>query len=103
MLSPTLIRTEYSPDGHFLDASTINVIGRTAFTPPKFTSTTTDGWLTIDTGSVTLRYKTGSGPFTSDNLTVQLRSGAQTVDAAPWAGHGTPDCAFGTLCELARL
>jgi hypothetical protein len=103
VLSPTLIRTEYSPDGHFLDASTFNVIGRTAFTPPKFTSTTADGWLTIDTGQVTLRYKTGSGPFTADNLTVQLRSGAQTVDASPWAGHGTPDCAFGTLCEAESM
>jgi hypothetical protein len=103
VLSPTLIRTEYSPTGHFLDAGTFNAIGRGSFSPPKFTSTTSDGWLTIDTGQVTLRYRTGSGPFTDDNLTVRLRSGAQTVDAAPWAGHGTPNCAFGTLCEAEDL
>jgi VCBS repeat-containing protein len=103
VLSPTLIRTEYAPDGHFLDAGTFNVIGRNAFTPPAYTTRTARGWLTIDTGQVTLRYRVGSGPFTAGNLTVRLHAGRQTVEAAPWAGHGTPDCAFGTLCEAENL
>ena len=36
--------------------------------------------MTIDTGSMKLRYRVGSGAFTPDNLTVQLRAGRQSVD-----------------------
>src|SRR4051812_26983362 len=59
VLSPTVIRTEYAPDGHFLDAGTFTAIGRSAFRPPAWTSRTRHGWLTIDTGRVTLRYRVG--------------------------------------------
>ncbi|WP_305787228.1 TIM-barrel domain-containing protein [Symbioplanes lichenis] len=100
VLSPTLIRTEY---GAKLDGATFNVIGRDDFAPVKFSKRVDRGWLTIDTGAVTLRYKVGSGSFTKDNLTVQLRTGRQTVQAAPWAGHTTPDCAVGALCEAEAL
>ncbi len=103
VLSPTLIRTEYANDRHFVDASTFNVIGREDFGPARFTKRTAKGWLTIDTGAVTLRYKVGSGPFTADNLDVKLRNGRQTVTAAPWAGHYPPDCAAGVLCEAEAL
>src|SRR3954470_12771394 len=92
VLSPTLIRTEYAPDGHFTDAATFNVIGRDKFPATPFRTPADKGWLTIDTGALTLRYRVGSGEFAADNLTVRLKSGRQTVDAAPWAGHGTPDC-----------
>jgi hypothetical protein len=96
VLSPTLIRTEYAGDARFVDAATFNVVGRGAFAPARFTSRTVHGWLAIDTGALTLRYKVGSGPFTADNLTVRLRVGAQTVEAAPWTGRV---CAVGALCE----
>ena len=103
VLSPTLIRTEYAPDGHFTDAATFNVIGRDAFPATPFRTRRDHGWLTIDTGALTLRYRIGSGEFTAENLTVRLKSGRQTVDAAPWAGHTTPDCPIGTLCEAESL
>jgi hypothetical protein len=103
VLSPTLIRTEYAADGKFSDAATFNVVGRDKFGPVSFKKSTSNGWLTIDTGSVTLRYRVGSGAFTTANLTVQLTAGRQTVQAAPWAGHVTPDCALGTLCEAEAL
>ena len=103
VLSPTLIRTEYADDGHFADASTFNVIGREDFAPVRFTKRTDRGWLTIDTGAVTLRYKVGSGSFNAGNLDVQLRSGKQTVQASPWAGHYPPDCVAGVLCEAESL
>jgi alpha-glucosidase (family GH31 glycosyl hydrolase) len=103
VLSPTLIRTEYAPTGQFVDAGTFNAIGRTAFTPPQFTSSTQNGWLVIDTGSMTLRYKVGSGAFGADNLTVNLTTGRQAVPAAPWAGHTPPACAAGALCEAEAL
>ncbi|GAA2909735.1 alpha-xylosidase [Actinoplanes cyaneus] len=99
VLSPTLIRTEYAPNGKFTDAGTFNVIGRDDFTPARFTQRVSRGWLTIDTGAATLRYKVGSGAFTDDNLTVRLRTGKQTVTAAPWAGRGAPECVPGALCE----
>src|SRR5690242_4386332 len=68
VLSPTLIRTEYSPSGRFSDAGTFNVIGRDDFAPARFTKRVARGWLTIETGAATLRYRVGSGPFSDDNL-----------------------------------
>ena len=103
VLSPTLIRTEYAPGGRFTDADTFNVIGRAGFVPARFTQRVDHGWLTIDTGAATLRYRIGSGPFTAENLSVRLRAGRQTVTARPWAGTGAPDCAPGALCEAESL
>ncbi|WP_436535965.1 TIM-barrel domain-containing protein [Actinoplanes sp. HUAS TT8] len=103
VLSPTLIRTEYSADGRFTDAGTFTVIGRDDFTPTRFTQRTAHGWLTIDTGAATLRYRIGSGPFDKDNLTVRTRTGRQLVTATPWAGTGAPDCGPGALCEAETL
>ncbi|WP_229069123.1 TIM-barrel domain-containing protein [Actinoplanes sp. DH11] len=103
ILSPTLIRTEYAAGGNFTDGDTFNVIGRDDFRPTRFTERVSRGWLTIDTGAATLRYRVGSGPFTADNLTVRLATGRQSVTAAPWAGLGAPDCATGVLCEAEDL
>jgi hypothetical protein len=103
VLSPTLIRTEYAAGGRFTDGDTFNVIGRDDFVPTRFTKRLSRGWLTIDTGATTLRYRVGSGPFTADNLAVRLKAGRQTVTAAPWAGRGTPDCPPGALCEAEAL
>jgi hypothetical protein len=100
VLSPTLIRTEYADGGHFTDAGTFNVIGRDGFAPAHFTKKIDNGWLTIDTGAATLRYRVGSGPFSADNLIVRLRTGRQLVEAAPWAG---PACTVSTLCEAETL
>ncbi|MER6274213.1 TIM-barrel domain-containing protein [Streptomyces sp900105755] len=96
VLSPTLIRTEYSGDGHFEDRATFNAIGRDSFTPPHYTSSVSDGVLTITTSAMTLRYRVGSGPFDADNLTTSLQAGRTPVLAAPWQ-HDV--CAVGALCE----
>lgn len=103
VLSPTLIRTEYSPGGRFTDGDTSTVIGRDDFRPTHFTKRVTDGWLTIDTGAATVRYRVGSGPFDEDNLSVRLKAGPQTVTGAPWSGRGAPACAAGALCEAEEL
>ncbi|MBB4741779.1 hypothetical protein BJY16_005238 [Actinoplanes octamycinicus] len=103
ILSPTLIRTEYATGGRFTDTDTFTVIGRDDFAPVRFTQRVSRGWLTIDTGAATLRYRVGSGPFTGDNLSVRLKAGRQTVTAAPWAGKGAPDCVAGALCEAEDL
>ncbi|WP_433303199.1 TIM-barrel domain-containing protein [Actinoplanes sp. CA-030573] len=103
VLSPTLIRTEYANGGKFTDAATFNVVGRDKFPAASFRSRTVNGYLTIETDAMTLRYRVGSGSFSASNLTVQLKAGRQTVQAAPWAGRTTPDCALGTLCEAESL
>lgn len=100
VLSPTLIRTEYAGDGRFTDAATFNAVGRGAFTPPPFTSTTANGVLTIRTSATTLTYKLDSGPFDSGNLQIRANAGAAPVTAAPWR-HLT--CAVGALCEAEDL
>ncbi|WP_084703773.1 TIM-barrel domain-containing protein [Phaeacidiphilus oryzae] len=100
VLSPTLIRTEYAGDTQFLDAPTYNAIGRDGFSGAPFTTSTSNGWLSIDTGTVVLRYKTGSGPFGPDNLQLRLKAGRQQVTAAPWGAHS---CDFGKLCEAESL
>ncbi|BDO42238.1 TIM-barrel domain-containing protein [Cellulomonas sp. NTE-D12] len=103
VLSPTLIRTEYSGTGRFEDSATFNVIGRDGFGRTPFTTDTSDGWLTIRTAAATLRYKVGSGPFGKDNLQLSLDAGRQKVDAAPWASAVPPTCAVGVLCEAEDL
>ncbi|WIE66155.1 glycoside hydrolase family 31 protein [Curtobacterium sp. MCLR17_036] len=104
VLSPTLIRTEYAGDSTFTDGSTFNVIGRDDFAPTPFTKSERDGWLTLDTGAMTVRYKEGSGAFTQDTLqtTLTLPSG-QRVTGTPWVSTPTPSCAIGTLCEAETL
>jgi alpha-glucosidase (family GH31 glycosyl hydrolase) len=104
VLSPTLIRTEFAGDGSFTDAATFNAIGRDDFDPKPFTRAVKDGWLTIDTGKMVIRYKEGSGAFTPKNLTVALTTGSgQKVTGAPWAASALPECAPGVLCETESL
>jgi alpha-glucosidase (family GH31 glycosyl hydrolase) len=99
VLSPTLIRMEYAGDGTFTDAATFNAIGRDRFGPVSYTELVVDGWLTITTSQVTLRYKVDSGPFTAQNVSVSLRAGSQTVHPS-WPAAAT--CAAGTLCEAEK-
>ncbi len=100
VLSPTLIRTEYDGDAAFTDAATFNAIGRGNFAPTQYTTQTANGWLTLTTSKLTLRYKVGSGPFTASNLSVSLTAGAAPVTAAPWNPLA---CAVGALCEAEDL
>lgn len=103
VLSPTLIRTEYAGDAHFVDAPTFNAVGRDGFAKTAFTAKTVHGWLTIDTSALTLRYKVGSGPFSATNLEVRLPDGQQSVHAQPWQTAAPPSCVLATLCEADSL
>jgi len=103
VLSPTLIRMEYAGDGKFTDAATFNAVGRDNFTRTPFTSRVVNGWLTISTAKLTLKYKVGSGPFTTTNVSETLRTGNQTVVAHPtWTSAKPPVCAVGALCEAEK-
>ncbi|MFJ8825900.1 TIM-barrel domain-containing protein [Streptomyces sp. NPDC102467] len=100
ILSPTLIRTEYAGDKKFTDEPTFNAIGRGGFTPTAYSAKTSDGWLTIRTSGMTLRYRVGSGAFDAQNLSVHLAAGQSPVTAAPWQRLV---CAVGVLCEAEDL
>jgi alpha-glucosidase (family GH31 glycosyl hydrolase) len=100
VLSPTVIRTEYAGDGHFVDSSTFNAVGRGSFAPTPFTSTSANGVLTIRTSALTLRYQEGSGPFDARNLSVHLTAGTAPVTATPWQRL---TCGIDTLCEAEDL
>ena len=68
-LSPTLIRMEYSPTGHFIDEPSV-AASRRSDTSDQSHVTEKDGTLTIDTGKMTVSYKLDSGPFTAENLKI---------------------------------
>jgi len=97
VLSPTLIRTEHAADGEFEDEGTFNVVGRDDFARTDFSTSTQDGWLTVETSRMTLRYELGSGALGPDNLVLEERAGAQAVTASPWPAGAT--CEPGARCE----
>lgn len=68
-LTPSLLRMEYAPSGHFVDTATAVVQQRTW---PKVAIRTAqeNGWLVVRTSDMTLRYRPDSGPFAANNLQV---------------------------------
>src|ERR1700724_1649077 len=66
VLTPTLIRMEYAGDGSFQDGATFNAVNR-SFPVPAYTTDVASGYREIHTANLTLRYREGSGPFTSAN------------------------------------
>ena len=69
VLTPGLVRMEYSPTAHFIDAPSVAVLKRNWASVP-FQHRTNNGWLEIDTGKMKVRYRLGSGQFTRKNLEV---------------------------------
>ena len=59
ILTPRLIRIQYGTQGLFEDRATFAVVNR-HLPVPAFTCSTEDGYLVIQTDSLTLRYKVGS-------------------------------------------
>ena len=98
VLTPEVIRMEYSPSGSFLNEPTFDILDRN-FTVPAYTSSVSGGWLTITTSQLTLRYQVGSGPFTAVNTTMQLLGalppGASAGVTPTWGW----ECTFGQACQ----
>ncbi|GAA0961554.1 TIM-barrel domain-containing protein [Actinocorallia libanotica] len=94
VLSSTLIRVEYAGDGEFEDRATFNVARRRAV-PTRFRTWVEGGERVIRTDRLTLRYRRGSGAFTTSNLRVEVAGG---VGRPSWAA-GDRVCSFGTRCE----
>ena len=66
VLTPQMIRIQYSSKKVFEDRATFAVVNR-RLPVPAFTTSEVDGYLYIKTEAVTLKYKTGSNPTTLRN------------------------------------
>ncbi len=73
-LTPALVRLEYAPSGHFVDAPSA-VVQKRDWTRVAVDATQADGWLTVRTAAMTLRYHLQSGPFNPKNLEVSWTDG----------------------------
>jgi hypothetical protein len=82
VLSPTLVRLEYAGDGAFQDGTTFNAVNRAFPVPDYTTDVSSDGYREIKTAGLTLRYKQGSGPFTSANVSVTMAGTGVTAQPA---------------------
>jgi len=82
VLTPQLIRMQYSDKQQFEDRATFAVINR-KLPVPQFTTETSNGILTIKTEALTLRYRLGAAfsanRGTADDLTVTLQLGGRPV------------------------
>jgi Glycosyl hydrolases family 31 TIM-barrel domain/Glycosyl hydrolase family 31 C-terminal domain/Domain of unknown function (DUF5110) len=81
VLTPRLVRMEWSGASQFEDRASLVFINRKQPVPP-FTTATKAGWLTVTTSALTLRYKTGSGAFTGSNLEIRF-----TLNGTPVVWH----------------
>jgi hypothetical protein len=71
VLTPSLIRMEWSPEGRFEDRASLLFTNR-LLPVPAFTVDTSKGWLVITTETAALRYRRGSGRFSPGNLSVEF-------------------------------
>ncbi len=95
VLSPSLLRLEYSPSQHFENSPTVNALNR-QMPVPHYSFSRSGGWLTVRTANATLRYKLGSGPFTPRNTSLRLSVGGRISTVAPtWEW----ECTFGQVCQ----
>lgn len=94
ILTPGVIRMEYSADGHFIDNETL-FAERKAHCEGDFSL---DGnTLTVKTDKFTLRYE-GNEPFSAENLSVHVHTG--NVDTVWHMGDENRDNMRGTLSTL---
>ncbi len=70
--TPSMGRFEYSPKGIFVDAPTVVVTNRD-FPAVVLNVSQSNGWLSVATTEVTVRYHIGSGKFGGDNLELTWR------------------------------
>jgi alpha-glucosidase (family GH31 glycosyl hydrolase) len=97
VLTPDVIRLEYSPDGSFLNQPTFNILDRN-LPVPAYTETESGGWLQLRTSDEVLRYRLGSGAFTPQDTTLQLLHplpGFPSTVTPTWPG----ECTYGQSCQ----
>ncbi len=97
VLTPELIRMEWSGDGHFIDRQSLVFVNR-RLPVPHYEVSRSDGWLTIKTDRLLLKYKMDSGEFTKSNLFVSFELEGKTVVWRP--GDRDTTNLFGTIRTL---
>jgi len=73
ILTPAMIRLEWSPNGVFEDRASLTFINR-KLPIPEYSTRNFQGWLVIDTGELEIRYKEGGGKFAPENLAIEIHS-----------------------------
>lgn len=74
ILTPRVIRMEWSEDGKFEDHASLVFVNRN-LPVPKFTKKIADNILEIETGDLKLIYKIGNEKFSKDNLSIEFLLG----------------------------
>jgi alpha-glucosidase (family GH31 glycosyl hydrolase) len=98
VLSPRLLRLEYSETGRFENRPTFFARHRSTSGEVEVTTRTEDGWRVVDTEEVTFRYRRGSGPFDSTNVVLRFPDDGDTTVVRPsWPTR--PDCRPGRACQ----
>jgi alpha-glucosidase (family GH31 glycosyl hydrolase) len=82
VLTPRLIRLEWTSSKPFMDNPTLTVINRD-LPVPQFSNRIENGELIIRTADLELRYKTGSGKFNTGNLTISSLAKHQSFSWSP--------------------
>ena len=82
ILSDRLIRMEYVPDGKFNDQATLTFVNR-KLPVPDYQVKHADGWLTITTPLIVLKYKEKSGKFTAENLLISYKDPSRSFTWQP--------------------
>ena len=82
VITPHLIRMEWSPDRKFDDRPTQNIRCRD-LGPQSFRTSEENGVLHVDTGALQLEYHPDGKPFSSGNLKIFFRFGNRTVAWTP--------------------
>ncbi len=97
VLTPGLIRMEWTEDGVFEDHASLVFVNRN-LPVPEFEKQEKDGWLKIETEKFKLKYKLNSSKFTADNLQIEFnKDGVEKIWKPGMENKGN---LFGTLRTL---
>ena len=82
VLTPRLVRMEWSADGTFEDHASLVFVNR-RLPVPEFRVTREDGWLILRTAQLVLRYRPAGGAFTPDDLRAEFTLNGTAVTWTP--------------------
>ncbi len=82
VLTPEMIRMEYSPAGTFEDGKSLTFINRN-LDVPKFKKSVSGKGATINTGALTLTYKNDGKPFDASNLKIVFSLNGKKINWKP--------------------
>ncbi len=82
VLTPQLIRMEWSEDGKFEDRKSLAIVNRN-LPLPVFRKSVSKSGVNIKTDALTLNYKNDGKPFDSNNLSIELKLNGKKVKWQP--------------------